>query len=214
MFDKFFGKKKEVVEKPRIGSLEVGSSFNLDSLSISLVVKELTVTEIAQQHRILAAGIVDLGDSSLLRFYTDDEAWLQVCHTSEALLENVIDVNLFHYYDTLSVGSDDEWERTLKTVGKATYEVDGKVFTRAWNDASNSEYAAPVAMTETAYDEGDEPDVTDQFAMLYERDIGDGKQELLFVSAEEKAVDDGERFDRCLVLSTGIKLSPAQIDFN
>ena len=177
---------------------------------------KLTIREIAQDHRILGAGVVDLDDTKLLRFYTDDEAWLQVAHTGENLPENIIDVNLFHYYDTLSIAGEAQWEETLRQVGRETYELDGKVFTRAWDGVSTdgSGSIEAVAMTETAYDETDEPGVTDQFVMLFERDIGDDRQELLFVSAEEKAVDDGERFERCLVLSTGIKLTSAQIDIN
>ena len=65
-------------------------------------------------------------------------------------------------------------------------------------------------MSETTYDDQGMTSVTDQFTMLFERPIADDRTESLFLSAEEKEEPVGS-LNRCLVISTGITLTPTQI---
>ncbi len=53
---------------------------------------------------------------------------------------------------------------------------------------------------------------TDQFMMLYERPISNDRVETLLVVGEEKQV--GNNLDRCLVISTGFDVEPADITIN
>jgi len=48
--------------------------------------------------------------------------------------------------------------------------------------------------------------------MLYEREIENDRVESLLVAGEEKIV--GSNFDRCLVISTGFDVEPADITIN
>jgi hypothetical protein len=67
-------------------------------------------------------------------------------------------------------------------------------------------------MTEITYEQDGDTSNTDQFIMLYERDLGNDNVEALLVAGEEKIIDNNH--DRCLVISTGFDLSPADITIN
>lgn len=210
----FFKKKTSAepsIEKPSVMGLCVGSSFDLDMLSFQLILSELVISEVADTQLIQAAGEVDLDGTSLLRFYTDDEAWLQVVCEGGIAEENIVDVTLFHYYDTLNVDAA-QWNDLLThKMGTPTYELAGHTFQRVWT--SVAEYHPPVAMQEETYDDTNEIKETDQFVMLFERELSDGSFEQLYLSAEE-TLNDNNQLERCLVISTGVKLSPTQIRVN
>ena len=120
-------------------------------------------------------------------------------------------MTLFHYYDTLNVNAN-QWDEILKhKIGAPTYELEGHTYHRVWT--SVSEYHPSVAMQEETYDESNEVSETDQFVMLFERELSDGSFEQLYLSAEE-SLNDNDQLERCLVISTGVKLSPTQIRVN
>lgn len=219
MFGKLFGKKKSEsesgndVKKPRILGLEVGTSFSIDTLGIKLHIDKLVIEDIGKDHIIHSAGEVNLDGTRILRFYTDDEAWLQVVCQGELKEENIQDVKLFHYYDTFSVDSQKAWDELLDSgVAKPSYDLEGHTFMPVWASV-DEDGGKPVHMREICYDESDDPSETDQFAMLFEREVDAGEElyEFLYVSAEEVETEHNT-LDRCLVLSTGINLSPAQIN--
>lgn len=210
----FFKKKptaEPTIEKPSVMGLCVGSSFDLDKLSFQLILNELIISEVADTQLIQAAGEVDLDGTKLLRFYTDDEAWLQVVCEGGVSEENIVDVTLFHYYDTLNViGS--EWDEILnRKIGAPTYELEGHTYHRVWT--SMSDYHPPVSMQEETYDDTNEISETDQFVMLFERELSDGSFEQLYLSAEE-SLNDSNQVERSLVISSGVKLTPTQIRVN
>jgi hypothetical protein len=170
---------------------------------------ELVTRGAASTHIIEAAGIVDLDGTWIYRFYTDDDAFLQVVARGGQSEEHVIDVKLFHFYDTLDVSSQTNWDRLLKEeIGASVYELAGYTYERVWTTAGN--YHNPVHMAEKTYDEDGGFSVTDQFTMLFERPISNGNTESLFLSAEEKVEESGN-LSRCLVQSTGITLTAAQL---
>lgn len=212
MFDKLFKRNKPEADKyagtPSIMGLRLTGSFEVDTLWLKMVKSELVAGEMAPTHIIQAVGTVDWDDTQIYRFYTDDEAWLQVVATGESE-SDVVDVTLFHYYDTLNIGSKAAWNELLeKKIGQATYELEGHVYHRVWT--SEGDYHNPVHMREFTCEDNTSKTETDQFTMLFERAIGDqGEMEMLFVSAEES--EHNGALERCLVLSTGIKLSPTQI---
>lgn len=210
----FFKKKdeqKSSINKPEIMGLCVGSSFDLDKLSFQLILGELVISDVAKTQLIQAAGKVELGSTTLLRFYTDDEAWLQVVCEGEVTEENIVDVTLFHYFDTLHV-SKSEWDELLNhKLGVKEYHFEGNPYQRVWT--SVNEYHPPVAMQEATFDDTDEISHTDQFVMLFERELSDGSFEQLYLSCEE-VLNERDQLEQSLVISTGVKLSPTQITVN
>jgi len=212
MFGKLFGKKKPndpLAHTPNIMGLRIGGSFDIDPLLLKLTNDEVITSECAATHIIQASGLVNLDGTWVYRFYTDDDAFLQVIAEGGQRDENVVDVKLFHFYDTQDVPSQTLWDELLnKKIGQAQYELEGQSYQRVWTSASD--YHNPVHMQETTYDESGESSKTDQFTMLFERPISGNNTESLFLAAEEK-METGGYLSRCLVISTGITLSAAQI---
>ena len=208
LIDKF--KKPDVKpQTPEIMGLRLGASFEVDPLAIRLILDELTIETFEPTQIIKAAGVVDLDGTWVYRFYTDDDAWLQVVAEGGQRDEHVVDVKLFHFYDTRDIATETSWKSLLdKEIGAGTYALDGRNYQRVWT--STGDYHNPVHMAETTYDEDGAHSSTDQFTMLFERPLTDERTESLFLSAEEK-LEAGGYLSRCLVLSTGISLTPSQI---
>jgi hypothetical protein len=115
---------------------------------------------------------------------------------------------LWHFYEAKSVGSEGDWNELLQNkVSQPSVVIEGNVYHRVWSGAGES--SPPVAMTETTFAESGNKDRTDQFAMLYQRELENGLFEYVLQAAEEKLVDG--RLDRSLVISTGIDLNVADI---
>jgi hypothetical protein len=147
----------------------------------------------------------------ILRYYTDDDAYLQVVLDGGDTENHITDVKLWYFYETKTVGSDSQWQQQLKNeISQATFALQGHDFARVW-DAVGDE-SPPVAMTEVTYEEDGDTSETDQFVMLYERQIDDDNVETLLISGEEKLVNNN--FDRCLVISTGFNINQADITIN
>lgn len=206
---KKFGKADPREKTPSIMGLRPGASFEVDPLAIRLVLDELTIESCSPTQIIKAVGVVDLDGTWVYRFYTDDDAWLQVVAEGGNRDEHVVDVKLFHFYDTRDIGSEQAWNNLLeREIGCISYELDGRNYQRVWTAAGD--YHNPVHMTEKTYDEDGGYSSTDQFTMLFERELSDRRTESLFLSAEEK-LEEGGYLSRCLVLSTGISLTPSQL---
>ncbi|MFD1216443.1 YjfK family protein [Microbulbifer celer] len=212
MFDKLINKFKKPEVKPQtpeIIGLRLGASFEIDPLAIRLILDELAIESFEPTQIIKAAGVVDLDGTWVYRFYTDDDAWLQVVAEGGQRDEHVVDVKLFHFYDTRDIANEAAWNTLLKQeIGAGSYTLDGREYTRVWTAAGD--YHNPVHMAETTYEEGGDHSSTDQFTMLFERPLSDQRTESLFLSAEEK-LEPGGYLSRCLVLSTGVTLTPSQI---
>ncbi|QFT55443.1 YjfK family protein [Microbulbifer sp. THAF38] len=209
LIDKLKGKEAPKVNTPEIMGLRLGASFELDPLAIRLILDELTIESCSPTQIIKAAGIVKLDGAWVYRFYTDDDAWLQVVTEGGQSDEHVVDVKLFHFYDTLDVANQQAWDRLLKQeIGAANYQLQDRSYNRVWTAAGD--YHNPVHMAEKTYDGDGDYSLTDQFTMLFERDLSDQRTESLFLSAEEKEEDAGY-LSRSLVISTGITLTPSQL---
>lgn len=209
LIDKLKGKETPTVKTPEIMGLRLGASFELDPLAIRLILDELTIESCSPTQIIKAAGVVELDGTWVYRFYTDDDAWLQVVAEGGQGDEHVVDVKLFHFYDTLDIANLQAWDNLLKKeIGTANYQLQDRTYGRVWTSAG--EYHNPVHMSEKTYDKDGDYSVTDQFTMLFERELSDQRAESLFLSAEEKEEDAGY-LSRSLVISTGITLTPSQL---
>ncbi len=213
MFRKLFGQRPATPADtsfpaaPEVMGLRLGGAFELDSLRLKLLEPQLVVKDVAPTQLIQAVGDVQLDESSwLLRFYTDDDAFLQILLTGGRSDAHITDAKLWHFYDTQSVGSDADWRKLLEEkISQPSIELEGHTYQRVWESTGSA--APPVAMTETTHSGEGLPASTDQFAMLYQREIGAELFEYVLYAAEEKIID--ERVDRCLVISTGMDLGSA-----
>lgn len=214
MFSKLFGKKDSpaAAKAPEIMGLYLGGSFQIDPLKLKLVEPSLIIDSAASSHIIQAVGEVDLDTGGkILRFYTDDDAFLQVVLDGGMTENHITDVKLWYFYETKTVGSDAQWQELIKNqISQAQYSLEGHTYQRVWDAVG--ELSPAVAMTETTYEEDGDTSETDQFVMLYEREIDENNVETLLVSGEEKLV--GQNLDRCFVISSGFNIEQADISIN
>ncbi|WP_394134638.1 YjfK family protein [Aliivibrio fischeri] len=204
MFD-WFRKKEDVKELiPEVLGLRLGGVIELDVLKLQLIEDDLTIEGAASTQIIQAVGEIQLGDNNrIIRFYTDDDGFIQVMQygTDELGIE---EVKLVYYYDTVVINNQKEWEQYLKhKLVKEVWNLDSQRFHKAWDNNS------PVAMTETIWTIDKSKSQLDQFIMIYERQINDDLFETLFVIAEEKV--ESNQYHRCISMSTAFDLS--QTDF-
>lgn len=204
MFDWFRKKEKNQETIPEVLGLRLGGVIDLDPLKLQLIEDDLTIENAASTQLIQAVGEIQLGDNNrILRFYTDDDGFIQVIQygTDELGIE---EVKLVYYYDTLVINNQKEWENYLKhKLVKEVWNLDSQTFHKAWDNNS------PVAMTETIWTIEKSKSQLDQFIMIYEREINDDLFETLFVIAEEKI--ESNQYHRCISISTAFDLS--QTDF-
>jgi hypothetical protein len=214
MFSKLFGKKDtaKTPKAPEIMGLYLGGSFQIDPLKLKLIEPSLIIDSPASSHIIQAVGEVNLDSGGkILRFYTDDDAFLQVVLDGGMTENHITDVKLWYFYDTKTVGSDSQWQQLLKNdISQPQYGLEGQSYQRVWDAVGD--ISPPVAMTEKTYEEDADVSETDQFVMLYERALEDNNVEALLVSGEEKLV--GQNLDRCLVISSGFNIEQADITIN
>jgi hypothetical protein len=214
MFSKLFSKNDKATKPktPEIMGLYLGGSFELDPLKLRLIEPELMIEKAASHHLIQAIGEVNLDTGGkILRFYTDDDAYLQVILDGGDTENHITDVKLWYFYETKTIGSDVQWKQIIASgVSKPSYQLEDVQYQRVWDAVGD--VSPPVAMTEKTYEEDGDTSETDQFVMLYERKLEGGETETLLVTAEEKLID--KNFDRCLVISTGFNIGQADITIN
>lgn len=212
MFKKLFGLDKEddiAPKTPEIMGLRLGGAFELDPLKLKLIEPSLIVEGVAKTHLIQAVGEVKLdANTTVLRFYTDDDGFLQVLLEGGMTENHIADVKLWYFFETKAVASDADWNTALKdTISQNHMSLEGFMFERVWGSTGDS--SPPVAMTEITHSEDGSQAETDQFAMMYERQADGDMYEYLMIAGEEKIIDN--QHDRCLVTSTGFDINSADL---
>ncbi|ALM52850.1 YjfK family protein [Halomonas huangheensis] len=214
MFERLFGKRQATTEQeraPEVMGLHLGGSFSLDELKLRLIEPEVIPEGMASHQIIQAVGEVKLdANSRVLRFYTDDDAFLQVLLDGGGSESDIRDVKLWYFYETKGVGSDADWNQLLAAgISQPKLTFEDREWQRVWEGTGDA--SPPVAMTETTWNAEGNTSSTDQFAMLYEREMAHQRFEYLMQVGEERLVDN--RLDRCLVISTGFDIEPADLTF-
>ncbi|MEY4589881.1 MAG: hypothetical protein RL497_1957 [Pseudomonadota bacterium] len=210
MFGSWFGKKDNTPSTPKAPEtlgLFLGGHCKIDPLKLRLIEKDLIIEGAACDQIIQAVGEINLdAHTRILRFYTDDDGFIQVLLNGGPGDEQIADVKLWYYYETRSVGND--WNEVLKNnISLPEYTLDNHLFIRSWEAAGSDN--PPVAMTEKTYRLDGSISETDQFIMLYERQANENLAEYLTLAGEE-SLSNGT-YERNLVICTGFDLSAADI---
>lgn len=200
----WFKKKEQQPSSPKapeVLGLRLGGAIELDDLKFRLIEEDLTIEGAARTQLIKAVGEVELdGQTRLLRFYTDDDGYFQVLQNGKTDAD-VVEVKLVYFYETKPIDSDKQWEYWLATeLVMPNKTLDEQTFYKVW------ENERPVAMTEKTWFEDGSISETDQFAMVYEREINSELFEGLQIIAEEKI--ENNQAQRSVVFSTSIDVSP------
>lgn len=213
MLSKLFGRKKKAavkVEAPEIIGLRLGGAFELDTLRLKLLEPDLIVEGVSATQFIEAVGVIQLDTTTtVLRFYTDDEGFIEILLDGGMDESHIADVKLWYFYDTTGITGDKEWDATLQNhISKPQHKLEGFSFDRVWNSAQGE--SPVVAMTEKTYHGNGKISETDQFAMLYERNASELLTEYCRLVGEEKIINNVA--DHYLVCATGFDLRSADIE--
>lgn len=196
-------------QPPEVMGLRLGGAFEIDPLKLKIWKGEVIFEAPKPIHLIQAVGQVQLdADTQVLRYYTDDDGFLQLVLEGGNTRDHVVDVKLFYFYDTKGVAGDHAWQDLLNTgISKPRYPLEQREFVPVWQDVSG--ISPPVAMTEKTWND-DGITRTDQFAMLYEC-CKDPFDEYLLVAGEEQIIDN--RAEHAFVISTGVNVLPSDIQY-
>ncbi|TCI02065.1 DUF2491 family protein [Corallincola luteus] len=210
-FKDLFGKKKqeEAPKQPEKGlfGLHLGCAVELSSLDFRVLGDELKMEFPGDTQLIEAISRTSLGAGSyMLRYYTSDDAFIQINYSGDETEHNVEDVLLFVYDKSNAIATKAEWEKVITAdfIGTPTFQHSDREFQRVFF-GDNDGNVPPVAMTEKVENKAGERYSVDNFCMLYERGINDDINELLLINAEESG--DNERM---LSYALGVNLSPSQ----
>ena len=186
---------------PEVLGLRLGGAIELDDLKFRLMEPFLTIEQASRTQIIKAVGEVKLdAQTRLLRFYTDDDGYVQVLQSGTGDAD-VSEAKLFYFYETKPVDTGAAWNDWLDNkIVQPNWVLDGETYEKVWDNTH------PVAMTEKTWAEDGSTSITDQFVMIYERQAGEDIFESLLISGEE-IIADG-RADHSIVISTGVSLSP------
>lgn len=198
MFFDFLKKKENTLPAaPSFLGLRLGGCIKLDGFKLKLMEEFTTFQDAAETQLIEAVGEVTFDAySKILRFYTDDEGFIQIL-TSGDDERNIKEIKLFYFYETIPVDSSEQWEHIISHELVEDNKIfNGKTYQKIWQNEK------PVAMTETTWIHRDKT-TTDQFIMIY-ASTENNHTEYLFVSAEEKIINN--QIERALILSTGVDL--------
>lgn len=199
MFGWFKKEKKPQVQTPEVLGFRLGGAFELSEFKLKLIESDAMFEGASSQQLIQAVGVVRLDQTSrLVRYYTDDDAFIQILQHG-ATDADVAEVKLVYFYETKPIDTDSAWQQTLADLVKDKWLLDDIEYQKFWENEK------PVAMQEMTYREDKLATSTDQFVMVYSREIGIDNSEALFAVAEERRA--GQGFERCLVLSTAIDLN-------
>ena len=210
MFSKWF-KKEEAAPKPTLPSpynLRLKAAVDIDPIPFSMIKDKIHFALPAVTQIVEAQGKIDLGGGAYLsRYYTSDDAFIQINTTGGFEEQHVDDIKLFVFEDTITPATQAEWEVWTgkdSKIGDPTYLFNDTEYTRVWMAQSEGSIV-PVEFEEEVANliENESPYTVVHLAMLYERLIPEiERYEYLLISAEH-TLDDANN-----VFSLGVDLDP------
>lgn len=125
MFKKLFNRHKQSApagsQAPEIIGLRLGGAFELDALRLRLLEPALIVENVATTQFIEAVGEVRLdANTTVLRYYTDDEGYLEVLLEGGMQEQHIVDVKLWYFYDTVGLARRNRGKRLARLRGART----------------------------------------------------------------------------------------------
>ncbi len=196
---KFWRKSSSEDKLPEMLGITIGRAVTVDSISVKLLPKDSLIEVPQLTFSIVAQGHSDLGEQSHLhRFYPDDDSVLLQIQGGDGIKDERVDeIMLWSYYDVKYPSTDQQWHDIRRSICQTTFSLPGPegnvVFERAWFDSSDQP-EEPMQYWETISEDesGKSKRKIFQTAMLFARELSDGKDEMLLINMEE-AEGSGER---------------------
>ena len=216
VFDWFKSKKEErskTASLPAPLNLRLGSAVELDVLPLQILRNSLNLDLPVGIQTVEAVGLIDLGaGSSLCRFYTSEDGFIQVSTKGGFESHHIEDIKFFVYTQTHNIASQNGiglWVSETGIIGNQCFELHAKNYQRVWDDAVTGRIE-PVSFLEKVHsrDESIGTYDVDHLAMLYQRQIESSDRfEYLLASLEFSADDEATA-----VVSVGFDLDASSMN--
>ena len=199
VFDWFKSQKKEqshTASLPSPLNLRLGCAVELDTLPLQILRNNLNLELPEGVQTVEAVGFVDLGaGSSLCRFYTSEDGFIQVTTQGGYEPQHVDDIKFFVFAQSHNIASQSGvslWVSDTGLIGNKNFELYDTDYQRVWDNALPGRIE-PVSFTETVHsrDESIETYDVDHLAMLYQRGLESSERyEYLLASLEFSGEDE------------------------
>jgi hypothetical protein len=189
---RFWRKSEAQNELPEVLGVTIGRAVTVDSISVKLLPQDSLIEVPQLTFSIVAQGHCDLGEQSHLhRFYPDDDALLLQIQGGDGVTDERVDeIMLWSYYDVQYPSTDHQWREIRRSICQKTFSLSTSggdvLFERAWFDSSDQP-EEPMQYWESVNEDrsGKSRRKIFQSAMLFARELSDGKDEMLLVNMEE-----------------------------
>jgi hypothetical protein len=208
------GKKDELPQERGPLAVALGGAIELDTLGLQagLAAGAPAMDPPAGGTLIVAAiGTAQLdANTTLTRYYDDDDQILQVMASPGGGSESVTDVSLYRPWDSVTPMTLAEWDRWTGRnglVGQPEYDADGIMYARYWGEG-----AGRVDLVEFSedIDDGETICAIHQQCMLYARPIG-AVEEMLLINIERDIGEGASRQGGSVEFMIGYGLAPADV---
>jgi hypothetical protein len=208
------GKKDELPQERGPLAVALGGAIELDTLGLQagLAAGTPAMDPPAGGTLIVAAiGTAQLdANTTLTRYYDDDDQILQVMASPGGGSESVTDVSLYRPWDSVTPMTLAEWDRWTGRnglIGQPEYDADGIMYARYWGEG-----AGRVDLVEFSEDieDGETIRAIHQQCMLYARPIG-AVEEMLLINIERDIGEGASRQGGSVEFMIGYGLAPADV---
>ncbi|MBG6175192.1 hypothetical protein IWQ55_003017 [Labrenzia sp. EL_208] len=191
MFGSLFKRSKDWLPSEILG-LTIGRGITFDPIALRLLPDKTLMEKPDTTLMIAAQGHCDLGEQSHMhRFYPDDDRFLIQFQGGDGNADDRVDeIMLWYFYDVQYPSGEAEWSKCKNNIRQKNYSLsrggENIGFERAWFDTSTSP-EDPMTYWEEICDDrsGGGRRRIFQTAMLFARQLKDGRDEMLLINMEE-----------------------------
>lgn len=175
LWSKLTGDKAKGFVLPEPWGLYLGATAQIDTLPFRLHPEMMVCLPENEQDGMLALvaqGLIDLGDKSVCRMYSENDTMLQFMMSGQHVEEATLYVAHDAFYPDSQLRLN-EWVGTSGRIGALTYSLGDTVYQRMWDDPQATQ-VSPVRYVEKVYTNRQatlEDRSIQQTAMLYARPL-------------------------------------------
>lgn len=196
MFRSWFSGGK-TQEAPEVLGLTIGRMARFDPVELKLLPSDSLFAPPRNDFVICAQGHCDLGEQSHLhRFYPEDDRYLIQIQGGDGREENRVDeLVLWYVHDVHYLNTETAWEAMADRIRQPRFALAAETgeteFERAWFEHSNAP-EEPMTYWEEVRDDraGQSTRHIFQTAMLFARQVSDGRDDMLLVNMEQPESSD------------------------
>ncbi|MEG5549177.1 DUF2491 family protein [Enterobacter wuhouensis] len=193
LFFSLFNKTPQPVIRGPLG-LHRHAAFTLDTLPFRLAADSLLIQLPGAEYTIAASSVIDAGAGCCIyRYYTSGDEFLQINTTGGLARENIEDIKLFIYQDSVDISSEKKWQKEIgaASMGRARLHWSDRDWIRIFNETEEGNVEPVYLLEHVENNQGEKWDVHN-FMMAYQREATTELYEYLLLNGEETFCDNSE----------------------